>query len=99
MKPAAIEYGNTLRFFAGQPDRNNAARFTIGYVVDGKAGTIEGLVRDEGLELRPLGAATLGEQKVIDRNGGTVGFPYDAAWDLAAPPATPTQPSSAEPRG
>ena len=49
----ALDYGNTLRFFAGQPDTQDVGHFTIGYELDGRPGVIDGWVRDDGLELRP----------------------------------------------
>jgi hypothetical protein len=48
-----IDYGNVVRFYAGQPDPADASHFTIAYQVDGKPGTIDGWLRDGGLELRP----------------------------------------------
>ena len=87
-KPAPIDYGNRLRVFAGQADPNVPSRFTIGYAVDGRAGTFEGTVRNDGIVLRPREGARLGAQQVIDANGGTLSVPYDLAWDLAAPATT-----------
>jgi hypothetical protein len=51
--PPAIDYGNVLRIYAGQPDPEDASHFTIAYVLDGRPGTIDGWVRNNGLELRP----------------------------------------------
>ena len=44
----AIEYGNRLRVYAGQADPNDPSHFTIAYDLDGRAGTIDGWLRDEG---------------------------------------------------
>ena len=44
-----------LRFFAGQPDPADASRFTIGYEMDGRGGTLEGrLLEDGDIALRVL---------------------------------------------
>ena len=48
-----IDYGNKLRFFAGQADATDPSHFTIAYDVDGSPGTIDGWLRSAGLELRP----------------------------------------------
>jgi hypothetical protein len=75
--PPAIDYGNKLRVYAGQPDPADASHFTIDYEIDGRRGVIDGWLRDQGLELRP-------------REGA---FTYDArygeAWRL--PAAGPTE--------
>jgi hypothetical protein len=49
----AIDYGNVLRIYAGQPDPEDASHFTIAYALDGHPGTIDGWVRNNGMELRP----------------------------------------------
>lgn len=44
-----------LRFFAGQPDPADDSRFTIGYEMDGRVGTLEGqLLEDGDIALRVL---------------------------------------------
>jgi hypothetical protein len=49
--------GAGLRVFAGQADRSDASRFTIGYEVDGRTGVIEGWLRDgQDVVLRIRGA-------------------------------------------
>jgi hypothetical protein len=48
-----------LRFFAGQPDRADASRFTIAFEVDGRKGVIEGTFEESGaVELRVRAAET-----------------------------------------
>ena len=49
----AIDYGNVVRFFAGQPDPDDASHFTIRYQADGREGIIDGWMKDDGLHLRP----------------------------------------------
>ena len=47
-----------LRWFAGQPDPEDASHFTIRYELDGRPGLVDGWLRDEGgvsLEHHPLG--------------------------------------------
>ena len=51
--PPVIDYGNRLRFYAGQPDAADASNFTIDYELDGRPGTIDGWLRNDGLQLRP----------------------------------------------
>jgi hypothetical protein len=48
-----IDYGNKLRFFAGQADATDPSHFTIAYDLDGRPGTIDGWLRSAGPELRP----------------------------------------------
>jgi hypothetical protein len=68
--PPVIDYGNVLRFYAGQPDPDDASHFTIAYVLDGRAGTIDGWLRNDGPELRPREG-----RAVYDSNG-------KETWDL-----------------
>ena len=76
--PPTIDYGNRLRFYAGQPDPNDSSHFTIAYQLDGRAGTIDGWMRNEGLELKP-------------REGALVFENQGEAWRLpAATPSTST---------
>ena len=70
-----IDYGNALRFFAGQPDPNDASHFTIAYQADGRDGVIDGWLKDNGLVLRPREA-----QWSFDNSG--------QAWRLLHGPAT-----------
>lgn len=49
----AIDYGNKLRFYAGQPDPNDPSRFTIAYEVDGRPGAIDGRLGNDTLNLQP----------------------------------------------
>jgi hypothetical protein len=51
--PLPVDYGNRLRFYAGQPDADDASPFTIAYELDGRVGVIDGWLRDQGLQLRP----------------------------------------------
>ena len=48
-----VDYGNVLRFSAGEPDPNDPSHFTLPYRVDGRDGVIDGWVKDSGVELRP----------------------------------------------
>ena len=79
--PAArpLDYGNILRFFPGQPDPADRSHFTIAYQLDGKDGTIDGWLKDEGVILRP-------------RNGRPAYEGTEDAWDLAAPDVPATAP-------
>lgn len=43
-----IQYHDVLRIFAGQADPADAAHFTIGYELDGKAGVIDGWLKANG---------------------------------------------------
>lgn len=96
-RPAAINYGNKLRVFAGQPDAADASRFTIAYQLDGKPGTIDGQVRDEEIVLRPREGAPANAETVqaINNNHGQIA---DEVWELAPSPAA-TQPSRVAPGG
>jgi hypothetical protein len=85
-QPVPIHYGNRLRFFAGQIDPADPSHFTIGYQVDGQAGTIDGRVRDTGLVLRPSGGAPAGEEVMEKLDNSRP--PYDEVWDLIAPTNT-----------
>lgn len=78
--PKALDYGNILRFFPGQPDAADRSRFSIAYQLDGKDGVIDGWLKDEGVILRP-------------RNGRPAYEGTEDAWDLAAadPPSTAPQ--------
>ena len=73
-----IDYGNILRFFAGQPDPNDPTHFTIRYQIDGRDGVIDGWLKDDALKLEP--------------REGT--WKYDAGeWlELAAPEPIPSAP-------
>jgi hypothetical protein len=47
---------NDIRFFAGQPDPNDASQFTIPYKMNSESGTIVGQLKDDdGIELKPDG--------------------------------------------
>ncbi|MDB5356793.1 MAG: hypothetical protein JWN24_3246 [Phycisphaerales bacterium] len=64
-----------VRFFAGQPDPNDRAHFTVGYEINGQKGTIDGWLRnDETVKLdvrdgpakfgrarKPMGGRAIGE--------------------------------------
>jgi hypothetical protein len=76
-----LDYGSRLRLVAGQPDPADAAHFTIPYQLDGKDGVIDGWLRDEGVVLRPRAG------KAAVENG-------EPAWDLAAPGAPATGPTT-----
>lgn len=52
-RPLPVNYGNVVRFYAGQPDPNDPSHFTLPYQVDGRDGMIDGWVKDNGIELRP----------------------------------------------
>ena len=52
-RPIAVDYGNVLRFYAGQPDPNDASHFTLPYRLDGREGVIDGWIKDTGIALRP----------------------------------------------
>ena len=77
--PRAMDYGNVLRFFPGQPDAADRSHFTIAYQLDGTDGVIDGWLKDEGVILRP-------------RNGRPAYEGTEDAWDLAAPGAPATAP-------
>jgi hypothetical protein len=86
-QPVPINYGNRLRFYAGQPDPADPSHFTIAYQFDGKPGTIDGRVRDSRLVLRPREGAPAGDD-VVHKLGGPGPIPEEV-WDLTAPaPAT-----------
>ena len=74
-QPPPIDYGNVLRFFAGQSDAADASHFTIPYRLDGRDGVIDGWLKDDGLHLRP-------------REGRWSFSASGEAWDLATGPAT-----------
>jgi hypothetical protein len=76
----ALDYGNVLRFFAGQADAEDPGRFTIAYELDGRPGVIEGQLRDDGLELRPRDG-----QRTYARDG--------EAWKLPAATRPTTSPA------
>lgn len=62
--------GRRLRFFAGQPDPADPARFTIAYDMDGRAGTVEGRLLDGGdVALRfldgPAAASQAGKARLL----------------------------------
>jgi hypothetical protein len=69
-----IDYGNVLRFFAGQGDPADPSHFTIPYDLDGRPGVIDGWLRDDGLKLRP-------------REGEWAFTSEGASWKLPAGPA------------
>jgi hypothetical protein len=52
-----LDVRDEIRFFAGQPDSQNAAHFTIGYELNGRYGTIDGVLLGGGdgddLQLTP----------------------------------------------
>lgn len=48
-----LDYGRTLRFFAGQADPKDPSHFTLPYQLDGKDGVIDGWLKDDGILLRP----------------------------------------------
>jgi hypothetical protein len=77
---ATLDYGNRLRFFAGQADPADASHFTIPYQLDGRDGTIDGWLKDEGVLLQPRsGTMSVGD--------------LEPAWELEVPPTTvPTKP-------
>jgi hypothetical protein len=67
-----------LRVFAGQPDPNDPAHFTVPYQLNGRPGVIDGFVRTNGrVMLQPRDGQFLRWKSAHD---------YD--WDLAAPPTT-----------
>lgn len=84
-RPVPVDYGSRLRFHAGQADPADPSHFTIAYQLDGKAGTIDGRVRDDKLTLRPREGAPAGDE-VVQKLGGPAPIPEEV-WDLAAPPA------------
>jgi hypothetical protein len=49
------DYGNVLRFFGGQVDPGDASRFSIPYQLDGREGVLRGRLKDDGVELLPVG--------------------------------------------
>lgn len=75
-----IDYGNVVRFWAGQPDPADASHFTIPYDVDGRAGVIDGWLRDDGLRLRP-------------REGDWAFTSGGEAWKLPSGPTARPKPS------
>ena len=72
---ASIDYGNRLRFFAGTPDPTDPTRFIVPFDVDGRRGTIEGQLKNDGVDLRSTAA-----RWVYNSDG--------EGWDLTAGPAT-----------
>jgi hypothetical protein len=83
-QPVRINYGSRLRFFAGQIDASDPSHFTIGYQVDGSAGSIDGRMRDSGLVLRPSGGAPAGEELIQKMSSSP--DPTVEVWDLTAQP-------------
>ena len=58
-----FQTGGLYRFYAGQPDPNNASHFTIDYELDGKRATIDGWLRaNDVVELVPR------EGVIVDRD-------------------------------
>ncbi|MEO6437280.1 MAG: hypothetical protein ABIP55_16175 [Tepidisphaeraceae bacterium] len=45
--------GNQFRFFGGQVDPSDPSHWTIAYELDGRAGVIDGWLKDDGIVLRP----------------------------------------------
>ena len=100
----AIEYGNVMRFFAGQPDPADASHFTIRYQADGREGVIDGWMKDDGLHLRPRegqysfrsgGEAwqlPVGPAGSGARGAATRGAPTRPGTERTAPPAAPLPP-------
>jgi hypothetical protein len=44
-----LAYSKRARFYAGQPDATNQARFTVSYDIDGVPGTIDGSLSDKAV--------------------------------------------------
>ena len=80
-----IDYGNVVRFFAGQVDPADASHFTIPYEVDGRVGVIDGWLRDDGVKLRP-------------REGSWSFQSNGQAWKLPTGPESPSAPAPAPDR-
>lgn len=52
-----------FRLYARQPDANDPSHVTVGYEVDGRAGTIHGRLRPDGwIDLEPTTGRTVGSQ-------------------------------------
>ena len=52
-QPLPVDYGNVMRFYAGQPDANDPTHFTIPFTLDGRDGVIDGWLKDDAVELKP----------------------------------------------
>ena len=50
--PVSAVASKDLRFYAGQPDPADAARFTIRYSLEGQEGEVEGRLSDDGSEVK-----------------------------------------------
>jgi len=79
--PLRVDPGNRLRVYAGQADLADPSHFTIAYVLDGKAGTIDGWAKDAGVVLRPREGAAVAPDPASATK-------FDENWDLTAPAAT-----------
>jgi hypothetical protein len=84
-----INYGNALRFFAGQVDPDDAGHFTLGYQVDGRDGVIDVRVKDDGIDIRPREGAWAVEST---RQGWRL-----PAGPLKGPTSTPSSAPSTRP--
>jgi len=81
-----LDYGHRLRFFAGQPDPTDSSHFTIPYQLDGRDGSIDGWVKDGGIDIRP--------------REGQLSYGSDGeAWKLPAAAATQAETQKTSPPG
>jgi hypothetical protein len=85
-----LNYGNILRFFAGQPDPDDATHFTLHYQVDGRDGVIDGWLKDDGIEMRPREG-----QWSFDPGGPGWRLPTGADTRPTTQPAPATAPAAA----
>ena len=69
-----VDYGNVLRWFAGEADAADGSHFVLHYRLDGRDGAIDGWLKDDRIELRP--------------RDGTWTFDAGEVLHLNAPPAT-----------
>jgi hypothetical protein len=69
-----VDYGNILRWFAGEADAADASHFVLHYRLDGRDGAIDGWLKDDRIELRP--------------KDGTWTFDAGEVLHLNTPPAT-----------
>lgn len=92
--PPKLDYGNRLRFRAGQPDPNDASHFTIPYQLDGRDGVIDGWIKDGGIDLRPReGQWGYGEEGEVWKLPAAVPVTQPQTRP-ATPPAEDTEPQT-----
>lgn len=66
----------TARWYAGQPDQDDPSHFTIQFELDGRAGTIDGFLTDDGRHVRMQSRPTGGFAHDSFNRGLRVGLPH-----------------------